>query len=326
MKRLHDLLCTAALCVALGSPASAAEHMIRFTTEPTPVGLIHWWAEEKGIFAKNGLKYTDTIVSTAYIGLQGIGAGTNDAASMNEAPIVNYLAKGVDAIVVANLAQTKAVYKMVAPVSIADVEQLKGKKVTWMGGTGAEYAMIRFLQAKKMGPKDFDFVNLAPAEELPAVMNNSAVAMWSWEPWPRKLLTANPGKYHVIGTSSVDTYEGNMITTVRRKFAHEDPEAVRLYLRSLTESVQQIKANEGEAIDLYARKLRTTREEAKQALHDYTIGVWLDDRVVKTLLEVSDYIAHSGRIEKQPDWKKVIDTSYLRAVDPASVKDLTALK
>ena len=66
-----------ASCVvgAFESTATAAEHTIRFTTEPTPVGLIHWWAEEKGIFAKHGLKYTDTIVSTAYIGLQGNRCG-----------------------------------------------------------------------------------------------------------------------------------------------------------------------------------------------------------------------------------------------------------
>ena len=214
---------------------------------------------------------------------------------MNEAPIVNYIAKGVDAIVVANLAQTKAVYKMVAPTSITSVEQLKGKKVTWMGGTGAEYAMIRFLQSKGMSAKDFEFVNLAPAEELPALMNGSAVGMWSWEPWPRKVLTTQPTNFHVIGTSSVETYEGNMIMTVRRKFAEEDPEGLKLYLQSLIKSTQQIKANENEAIDVYARKLRVTREEAKEALHDYTIGVWLDDRIIKTLLEVSDYVQSSGR-------------------------------
>ena len=142
-----------------------------------------------------------------------------------------------------------------------------------------------------MSAKDFEFVNLAPAEELPAVMNRQrrwhvvvgAVAA-------QVVTDQHPDKFHVIGTSSVDTYEGNMITTMRRKFAEEGPGSGKLYLRSLIELAQQIKAHESEAIDIYARKLRTSREEAEEALHDYTIGVWLDDRVIKTLIEVSEYV------------------------------------
>ena len=195
------------------------------------MGLIHWWAEEKGIFAKNGLKYTDTVASAAYIGLQGIGAGTNDVTSANEPPVVTYISKGVDAIVVANLAQSKEVYKMVASKAVDDVQDLKGKKITWMGGTGAEYALIRFLQSKGMKPEDFQFLNLAPAEELATLLNGGTDAMWSWEPWPRKALGARPDEFHVIGTSSPETYEGNMVTTVRRQFAEQHPDSLKLYLK-----------------------------------------------------------------------------------------------
>lgn len=308
------------LLVASTTVPAAAENMIRFTTEPTPVGLIHWWAEEKGIFEKNGLKYTDTLVNAAYIGLQGIGAGSNDVASMTEPPIVTHIAKGIDAIIVANLAQSTEVFKMVAPKSIKSVEDLKGKKVTWMGGTGAEYAMIRFLEPKGMKASDFEFINLPPAEEVPTLLNGGATAMWSWEPWPRKVLTLRPDDFHVIGASSVQTYEANMIMVVRRKFAEENPGALKLYLKSLIEATEQMNANPKEAVALYAKKLRTSMDEAQAAFNDYKTGVWLDDRIVNTLLDVSAYLKAQGRFEKEPDWKSLIDPSFLREVDASRVK------
>jgi sulfonate transport system substrate-binding protein len=314
MKRWIQGITTAAgLALLLCQPA-AAENMIRFSSDPTLVGLIHWWAEEHGIFEKNGLKHQDTPVTAAYIGLQGIGAGSNDAASMTEPPIVTNLSKGIDGIIVANLARSREVFKMVAPTSVNSVTDLKGKKVTWMGGTGAEYALIRFLESHGMTVDDFEFVNLPPAEEVPTVINGGADAMWSWEPWPRKLQSLEPGKYHVIGASSVATYEANMVTVVGREFAEKNPEAVKLYLQSLIESTEQIKANKEEAIQLYMKRLRISEEEARASFDDYDIGVWLDDKVVETLRDVSLYLASDGRIEKEPDWSGIVDPSYLSAV------------
>jgi ABC-type nitrate/sulfonate/bicarbonate transport system substrate-binding protein len=323
MKRWVQGIGAVAGLVLLLCQSAAAENMIRFSSDPTLVGLIHWWAEEHGIFEKNGLKYTDTPVNAAYIGLQGIGAGSNDVASMTEPPIVTNIAKGIDAIIVANLARSHEVFKMVAPMSVNSIEELKGKKVTWMGGTGAEYALIRLLEAHGMTVNDFEFVNLPPAEEVPTAVNGGADAMWSWEPWPRKLQSLEPGKYHVIGASSVATYEANMIMTIGREFAEKNPEAVKLYLKSLIESTEQIKANKEEAIQLYMKHLRTSEEEARASFDDYDIGVWLDDKVVDTLNNVSTYLIDNNRIEKAPDWKALVDPSFLRDVAPDRVADLT---
>ncbi len=323
MKRwIRGVLSAAGLALLLG-PAAAADDTIRFSSDPTLVGLIHWWAEDHGIFEKNGLKYVDTPVNAAYLGLQAIGAGSNDAASMTEPPIVTNIAKGIDAIIVANLARSREVFKMVAPTSVNSLEDLKGKTVTWMGGTGAEYALIRLLEAHGMTVNDLEFVNLPPAEEVPTTINGGAVAMWSWEPWPRKLQSLQPGSYHVIAASSVATYEANMVTTVGREFAEKNPEAVKLYLKSLIESTEQIKANKEEAIQLYMKHLRTSEEEARASFSDYDIGVWLDDKMVDTLNNVTSYLKDNGKIEQAPDWKTLVDPSFLKEVAPDRVADLT---
>jgi sulfonate transport system substrate-binding protein len=192
-----------------------------------------------------------------------------------------------------------------------------------MGGTGAEYALIRLLEKHDMTVDDFEFVNLPPAEEVPTVINGGADALWSWEPWPRKLQSLEPGEYHVIGTSSVDTYEANMVTTVGREFAEKNPEAVKLYLKSLIQAADEINANKEEAIQLYMKHLRTSEEEARASFGDYEIGVWLDDKMVETLKDVTAYLQETGRFEEAPDWDNIIDPSFLEEVAPDRVSGLT---
>lgn len=305
---------------SFSSPATTAATM-RISAEPSDNGLMHWWAIDKGIFKKNGLDFTFTQVNTNAIALQAIGANTNDVVSANEEPIVFNVTKGVEVTIVGAIALGQGVYKLVAPTSITSVEQLKGKKVNWMGGTGAEYAWIRYLESKKLSPKDFQFVNLEPSEGIPALISGSVDACWQWEPWVRKALTINPGAFHVIGASSNETYQGYFITVVRKQFADEHPQEVIAYLKSLREAADQINAHPNEAAEFYAKHLRVSVPEAKADIKDYQIGLRWDKDVFKSLTDVADYLYAQGTITKKTDWRSLVDTKFLKSVDPKLVKD-----
>ena len=112
--RFVTTVAAAALLAALvGGFAHAGGATLRMSAEPSDVGLMHWWAMDKGIFKKNGLDYTFTQVNTAAIALQAIGANSNDVVSLTEPPIVFNVTKGVGVTIVGAVALGQGVFKLV---------------------------------------------------------------------------------------------------------------------------------------------------------------------------------------------------------------------
>ena len=266
--RFIGILAALLFTAQLASQGAYAGVTMRMSAEPSDVGLMHWWAIDKGIFKKNGLDYTFTPVNTAAIALQAIGANSNDVVSLTEPPIVYNVTKGIDVVIVGAVALGQSVFKLVTPNNITSVEQLEGKKVTWMAGTGGEYAWIRYLASKNIPVSKFQFVNLEPSEGVPALIDGSVQGLWEWEPWPRKAVSIRPDAFHVIATSSDATYQGYYITVVRRQFAEEHPDEVIAYLKSLREAADQINAEPKAAAEFYAKRLRITVPEATLAIKD----------------------------------------------------------
>ena len=220
------------------SPASAANVVMRMSAEPSDVGLMHWWAMDKGIFKKNNLKYAFTQVNTAAIALQAIGAGTNDVVSLTEPPIIYNVTKGIEVVI------TGAVATRPEHVQAGDAEvdhqrrAIQGQEGDLDGGHRRRIRLDPLSASKKIPLKKFDFVNLEPSEGVPALINGSVQGLWEWEPWPRKAVSIKPDKFHVIAASSDETYQGYYITVVRKKFAEEHPKEVIAYLKSLREAAE----------------------------------------------------------------------------------------
>jgi ABC-type nitrate/sulfonate/bicarbonate transport system substrate-binding protein len=310
-----------ATCVLATQAEAEDPKMIRFTTDTTQTSLPIWWAEENGMFGKEGLQYSDTLVNAGFLGLQSIGAGRNDASIQSDPPTCTNIAKGVDAVIVAVVAKGQKSMGLVARDPYKTVEDLKGKKVIWMQGTGGELGFIKYLEARGMSPTDFEHINLAPAEAVPTLVNGGADAMWFWEPWPRRAAQIAPDNLDIIARSSRDEYDLNMILTVRREFAEQDPDAVKKFLKVLIEAEEELNADPEAAAALYARRLRTTIEEARVALGDYPIHLTLDGQFVK---ELKDVCALKAKLANEPetvDITNAIDPSFLRDVAPERVKD-----
>jgi ABC-type nitrate/sulfonate/bicarbonate transport system substrate-binding protein len=305
----------------LGAQVESAEApSIRFTTDTTQTSLPIWWAEEHGMFGAEGLEYSDTLVNAGFLGLQSIGAGRNDASIQSDPPTCSNIAKGIDAVIVAVVAKGQASMGLVARKPYKSIEDLKGKKIIWMQGTGGELGFIKYLEARGMSISDFEHVNLAPAEAVPTLVNNGADAMWFWEPWPRRAAQVAPDDLDIIARSSRDEYDLNMILTVRREFAEQQPETVKKFLKVLIEAEQELNADPEASAALYARRLRTTLDDARAALGDYPIHLNLDGEFVKELKDVCALKARLGNVE-EGDVTKAIDPSFLRAVAPDRVED-----
>ena len=307
----------------LSPSAEAAENSIRYTTNSTQTSMPIWWAQEHGLFKKYGLDYSDTLVSAGLVGLQSIGAGRNDASIQSDPPTCINIAKGIDAEIIAVVAKGNKSMALVAGKQYQGktVHDLVGKKVLWMKGTGGEIGFVKYLEARGLKLSDFQQVNLPPSEAVPTLFSGGADAMWYWEPWPRKAMSLKGADFSVLARSNRAEYDLNMMLSVRRAFANENPETVKTFLRVLIEAAKQLNADPKAAAELYARKLHTSIEDARNALGDYPIDINLSGTFLKELKSICDLEGKLGAADKMPDWNKIVDPTFLRAVAPDRLRD-----
>jgi ABC-type nitrate/sulfonate/bicarbonate transport system substrate-binding protein len=305
------------------TPTRAADDgFVRFTTEPTGSSLLFWYAEENGLFPKHGLKYSDTLVNTAFLGLQAIGAGQNDVSVQSDPPTVTNIGAGIDAVIVAVLSKSVHNLELIANKPYASVASLKGKKVAWLAGTGGEYGFMRYLQANNLSLADFQHVNLPPSEAVPSLIAGNVDAIWYWQPWPRKAVELGGDKLNVIWKSIPEHYEPNFIMTVGRSFAQEKPETLKKLLRVLLEAEDALTKDPRKGADILTRRLRISSAEANVALGDYPPGINLTGAFVKEIGSIADVFLKQGKLKAVPDWSRVINPTFLRDVAPDRVKTL----
>ena len=111
-----------------------------------------------------------------------------------------------------------------------------------------------------------------------------------------------------------------MLLVIRRSFARESPEAVKTFLRVLIEASKELNADPVAAAELYARKLHTSLEDARDALADYPIDINLSGAFMKELKSICDLEVQLGGADKMPDWSKIVDPTFLRDVAPERVR------
>ena len=268
-----------------------------------------WWAEEHGLFEKFNLKYSDTPVSSGFIGLQAIGAGRNDASIQSDPPTCTNIGKGVDAKVVAVIAKGDKSMALVAQKKFKTIQDLIGKRVMWMTGTGGELGFIKFLAARNLKLSDFQHINLPPSEALPTLINNGADAMWYWEPWPRKAMSLKGSDLAILAHSSRKEYDLNMVLTVGREFVDQQPQIVEKFLRVLLEASTQLNADPEAAAQLYARKLHTPVQDARDALGDYPVDINLSGSFLTEFESICALEAEHSGPESVKDWTKIVDSN-----------------
>lgn len=267
----------------------------------------------------HGLKVTSKIYDTGLLGLLAIGAGEGDTSIQTEPPTAVNIAKGIDAIIIAAIARGPETCKAVSRTEIKGARDLIGKKVGVPAGTGGEYFFFQYLKKNGIGLQDLK-VQDVPAPELNVMLYKGEIdAAFFWEPFARKVMMMEkaPNKFRILATGK-EYYNPFYLLTVRRKFAEENPEAVRNLLRALMESNAFIAQNKEKCVRVTRYVLRTSYEDAVAALEDYEIHPpELKQELLPALGGICQWLLEKGRIAKEPEWRKVIQPQYLRAVAPA---------
>ncbi|GEM45437.1 ABC transporter substrate-binding protein [Deinococcus cellulosilyticus] len=274
---------------------------------------------EKGYFQKElgnvKLSAKEFVAGTALN--EAFAAGEIDIGFIGPGPAINGAVRGLPVQIIAGASNAGAVLVARKGTGIKSYKDLAGKKVAvpTLGNT-QDISLRHILKEEGLTGK-VTIQPLAPADVAAAFAAKQLDAALVPEPWGAVL--ENRGGT-LVGNEKTVWRNGDYPTTlviVNTKFAQENPELVKAFLRGHIKAVNFIKSNGPAAQASISRELlKLTKEKVdprvlQRALKrtEITTSFNLD-----ALKEYADLNKEAGFIRTLPDWNTLINPSYLNEV------------
>jgi len=321
-KILFKLGATVLLSAAVAS-VSHAQDAIRLGLQSVPTDELYQakdWAEPYG------LKTEISTYSSAGDSLKAFLAGRVDVVSGGAARLVTMAAKQPEVfyIVAANQYGGDRYGMMVAPnAPYKSIEDLKGKKIGVVSGSGAHGTLMLFLQREGLNPSEFQFVNMK-VEDIAAAVNRGVVdAGLAWEPHVA-LAEVNSIVKRIFSMKGVS--ESPNFILVNRKYAKSNPEAVAKYIASMIDMSSFISKDPKQAGEMIAAQLGKSgvnipAKAMELAVSRVVVDPKIEEHLLEELPDIAEPMVAAGRINSVPKFEQLVDRSYYqRAVQLAEGK------
>lgn len=196
---------------------------------------------------------------------------------------------------------------------LKSMKDLKGKKLGYSrpGSVSQTYA---FTALRTMGlepEKDVQLVAAGGApDEMAAVKGGVIDAGWSVDP----LLTQELLKkeIRVLGSSAeiIPAWSESMIATTA-DYAKANGGVLTAYLRAHEKAMGFIKSSTEKAAEIWGKGQEIDPEIAKVAIKNYPVQKFTSKIDPAILKAVTDDMLANKQIKEAPDWKKIVDQSFL---------------
>jgi len=239
------------------STPKAAKLSLGFSAWP---GWFPWQvAEEKGIFAKNGLDVTLTYFESYTDSLNALATGNVDGNSQTLNDTISSLAGGSkQSIVLTNDNSTGNDQIIVGP-DIAKVEDLRGKKVAVEEGTVDHYLLLLGLQKAGMMPSDVDLQPLLTDAAAAAFASGQVEAVGAFAPFTDTALERPGSKVLFSSANFPGAIPDHLV--MDRGFVETRPDDVQKLVDAWFETLDFISDNPDEAIAIMAERAGVSVED-----------------------------------------------------------------
>lgn len=273
---------------------------VRFANlKPAPGDAFTHLAIEKGIYAKYGIELeVVNFIKGGAEALAGAASGQVDLGSFGT-PILTGIAKGIPIKVLASPADKDINFVLVGANNIKTVQDLKGKTVaTGALGGGSHQSFLRILAANGLRESYVKVVATGGTDAELILKSGKVDAVITTEPTVTKIENEKAGHTLVKAKDVYGRYQHTYIF-VNTKFADENPEVVRNFLKAYKESIIYAREHQEELIALAKKKLKLD----EGLLRDYykkTIPDWDDSGKVDVegMLNAIKILQDLGEIDK----------------------------
>lgn len=320
----------AALAGALGgdSPATAQTKVILGSAKDPNLGSQLTIAREKGFFKEVGIDAEVKFfpsggdLAAAFVG------GSVQIGSSGATPITILRARPYPIVIVARISDNSGAQHLIVRQNVRTLDDLIGKKIAVMRGTGSEALFNSIAKAYGFDPAKADLINMGPAEMVQAFVSGTVDAITVWEPNGTQARKAGNGKVLVSATRSyIPGKEGpnrihgeQAVLFTSQSFLRDQPATVRAVLGVLLKATEFMEKNRAEANAILAKEFAMDPVDMADVVSSNRYTLSLDEEMVADLNRLSDFLLGLKRIQspvKAADW---IEPGLLRALRADLVK------
>ena len=327
---MKKLLCVAAALLLLAGCAddSAAESKTAATVR---LGFSAWpgwfpWqvAQEKGLFAKNGvtvdLKYFESYTDS----LTALSTGNLDANSQTLNDTLSSVSGGAKQTVVLVNDNSTGNDEIIARPGITSIADLRGKKVAAEQGTVDHYLLLLALRKAGLTEKDVQFTPLLTDAAAAAFVAGKVDAVGVFAPFTTTALGLKGSKAIATSKDFPGAIPDHLVFGAQ--FVKDHPSEVQAMVQTWFDTTAWIKANPGAAIDIMAKRggvsaadyqtydAGTTIFTRQQNLDAFTSGSTpanLDFQAG----QIGDFLVSTGLAEEKPSTEGLLEPKFVQAAN-----------
>ncbi|MGW0805522.1 ABC transporter substrate-binding protein [Nonomuraea sp. NPDC002799] len=324
MKRRLLLVALLTACTACGGGAPSTP--TASSGKPVTLGFSAWpgwfpWqvAQEKGLFAKNGveveLKYFDSYTDS----LTALATGNIDANSQTLNDTLASVSGGAQQTVVLVNDNSTGNDQIIAKSGIASVADLKGRTVAAEQGTVDHYLLLLALREAGLTQADITFKPLPTDAAAAAFKAGQVDAAGVFAPFTTTALEL-PGSTAIATSKDFPGAIPDHLV-VSRAFVASRPEAVQGLVKTWFDTLAWIGANKTEAQAIMAKRAGVS----ERAYADYDAGTTIfslaqnreafsTGALERQAKEIAAFLTESGLADTAPPLDGLLDPRFVQGV------------
>lgn len=305
---------------ASGIAASAQEVVIGAAGNPG--GLAVFVAQEKGIFAKNGVDVKVEIRNTGSELSKGLRAGEFDyaPAAFTNLPAAlerGLNVRGVVGYVGAAFEKTTA-DKVVALIASKDsginsVADLKGKKIGVTFGSTGDAWLQQALKEGGLSTNDVERINTRPPSLVSVLDTGGVDAIVGWEPFNFRALQKVAGAKEIKRGGDLVCFCAYLHGNPERVYKNE--EVTQKVVDSMAEAAAFVRnpANRDEVAEIGARFANATKEEVLAGLDFWVFDPRIGENTAKAFNQSVEVLISQKKMKKPFDPANYLDAKFIKS-------------
>ncbi len=295
-----------------------APEKLRFGVAMTPMSLLVFVAQEKGLFEKHGLDVSFKEYGAGVLAAAGLLEGETDMATAIEFHLVLHNLEGRDLCTIASVSRISDC-EIIArkDAGIASAADLKGKRIATSSGTALEFFLEYFLARHGVPLSTVTVENLKPGETVDALVSGAADAMVAFSPYTFQTQRKMGSRVLSWPLQERQFYYALILTT--SEFLKSHPGMVGKFLSALLEAEAFVSEHRAEAQAIIMRRLGLNEAYASSVWSQQTYDVRLDQHLLRLMEDESRWLLKRSGGQGIPNYLEHIDWLSLEKVKPDAV-------
>jgi len=275
-------------------------------------------AVRKGFFERQGLRAELKSFDDGNVALDSLLTGAGDIGGTSEPGGLARWARGGQLFVVASGAQSEKFFLLAGKNTIQNPKDLESKTIGVPRGSGAHLFMGKYLKHYSVNLDKITFRYLQAPESVAALSRGDIDALFLWEPWISRAITATPNTRIIEDSSKSKVYSLNVYIYFSQRLMQNEDVAKKALL-AIVQAAEWIPANQEETAKLVADEYRMTPAVVAQLMGNFKWDINFSSSIKENFVDAAEFVKSLGVIKETPDIDKFLRPEVLRAAAPYRV-------